>query len=129
MKFYVLMWQGLSRGKPPVRATFFVAYLLTWVINGMGVAYFSSSADPCYYTLFFPGLPDPYVGLMSLLYSVHQSHPLINIDLQNMLIDNFLEARAQRLVAFVPKQKRAKAAPDPAVIGGGGTRIVGHCCP
>ncbi|HHX83097.1 MAG TPA: hypothetical protein GX696_08975, partial [Pseudomonadaceae bacterium] len=67
IKFSVMYWQMFSLKNPSWREDFFVALLLTWIINGVILATLLSSVGPCYYSLLLPDSVDPYAALMSYL--------------------------------------------------------------
>lgn len=67
IKFSVMYWQMFSLKNPSWREDFFVALLLTWIINGVVLATLLSSVGPCYYGLLLPDSVNPYAELMSYL--------------------------------------------------------------
>ena len=78
-----VVWLAWS-GPGPLRSQFFLAYALTWIVLGVGVAIALSSAGPCYYTEVV-GAPNPYVDLLSHLATVDQTRPLAALDVQSIL--------------------------------------------
>lgn len=79
----MIAWQGWSRNRH-LRAQFFLTYALCWILLGTVLAYWLSSAGPCYYGL-LEGAPDPFAPLMGYLYGVHSQVPLNALHVQEWL--------------------------------------------
>jgi PAP2 superfamily len=66
----VLLWQTFSLEMPALRRRFFIAFVLSWILLGSGMALALPAAGPCYFGR-VTGLPDPFRPLMDYLSSVH----------------------------------------------------------
>ncbi len=89
-KFTVVLWQAFSLEDYRLRSHFFIAFLLTWIINGTLLATFLSSAGPCYFGLLHPDLMDPFAGLMSFLHELDENGtPVWALFAQNYLWEAF----------------------------------------
>lgn len=84
-KFCFLFWQAFSTALPVVRAQFFLTTLLSWAINGSLLAVIFSSAGPCFYDLVYPGIENPYEGLMRYLRATHEVLPVWDLPVQDWL--------------------------------------------
>ena len=79
----MIAWQGWSRNRK-LRLQFLLTYALCWILLGTVLAYWLSSAGPCYYGLVEAG-PDPFAPLMDYLYGVHAQVPLNALQVQEWL--------------------------------------------
>ena len=67
----VLVWQAFSMRDRCLRQQFFLAFILTWIMLGTGMALLVPAAGPCYYGRITGVEQDPFQPLMSYLRSVH----------------------------------------------------------
>ena len=86
VKFMGLYWQAFSTSRPALRAQFFLAYILSWLINGSLFAVLLSSAGPCFYGL-VTGEADLYAPLFEYLRQANEVHALGSLDSQGYLWD------------------------------------------
>ena len=84
-KFFVMYWQTFSLKNPALREQFFLALLGIWIINGVVLATLLSSAGPCYFSLAYPDLPNPYAGLMDYLYHTDNLTAVFDLKAQEFL--------------------------------------------
>lgn len=82
--FGTVIWQGFAEDRR-LRAQFFIAFLLTFIVGGNVLAMAMSSVGPCFYGLLMPDQPDPYVALMERLHDTHSRVPLWAVDVQDQL--------------------------------------------
>ena len=66
----VLLWQALATGAPRLRQQFLIAFVLSWIVLGTGMALLFPAAGPCYFAR-VTGLHDPYEPLMTYLEGIH----------------------------------------------------------
>ena len=66
----VLVWQAFATGAPRLRQQFLIAFVLSWILLGTGMALLLPAAGPCYFGR-VTGLADPYEPLMTYLGGVH----------------------------------------------------------
>jgi PAP2 superfamily len=86
-----ILWQGWSRDVRTQRQ-FFLAFALTWMLLGSGLATLLSSAGPCFYEAVV-GRPGPYADLLRYLDSVpYDRHALFARMTQDILWQNYLRA-------------------------------------
>jgi hypothetical protein len=86
-----ILWQGWSRDVRTQRQ-FFLAFALTWMLLGSGLATLLSSAGPCYYEAVV-GRPGPYADLLRYLDSVpYDRNPLLARLTQDILWQNYMRA-------------------------------------
>jgi hypothetical protein len=78
----IIIWQANTK-EYFYRMQFFLTFLLSWIILGTGMAFYFSSAGPCYFHFYCPDIPDPYIPLMSYLYQA--ASPWV-IDIQYSLL-------------------------------------------
>lgn len=73
-----VVWLGMmARAVPPeIRAQYWLATVLSWIVIGLAAATLLSSAGPCYYDLVVAGEDNPYRALDAYLASVGQWAPL-----------------------------------------------------
>lgn len=88
VKFAMLFWMGFTFFKPALRAQFFLALILAWIINGSLLAMIFSSTGPCFFGASYPGLTDPFIPLMDHLRAVGQTVPLRNLGYMDSLWNN-----------------------------------------
>lgn len=81
--FAVLYWQLFSKSDPVVRFQFFIAFVLTWAINGTLLATIFSSAGPCFLERLTGS--DYYAPLMAQLLSAHEHYPIFAVITQNAI--------------------------------------------
>lgn len=67
-----------------LRTQFLLAYALVWILLGTLAATALSSAGPCYYARVISG-SDPYQPLLAYLHSLHASHGVIAVTIQENL--------------------------------------------
>lgn len=79
----MIAWQGWSKNRR-LRSQFLLTYALCWILLGTVLAYWLSSAGPCYYGLVTAG-PDPFAPLMSYLYGVDARIPVNALRVQEWL--------------------------------------------
>jgi hypothetical protein len=79
----MIAWQGWSPNRR-LRLQFLLTYALCWILLGTVLAYWLSSAGPCYYGLVEAG-SDPFAPLMAYLYGVHAQVPLNALQVQEWL--------------------------------------------
>jgi hypothetical protein len=94
LKFSVLFWQSFVTKDNEGRATFFLAYLFSWIINAVAVAMMFSSVGPCFYGLLHIGGIDPYADQVAFLADVNNMHALSSIVTQGILWNNYVEPSA-----------------------------------
>ena len=89
--FLVLYWQLLSTRDMALRAQFFIAFVLSWAIQGTLMAILFSSAGPCFYE----GIvgTERFVPLMEYLRGVNETLPVWALDTQNRLWSNYEEQK------------------------------------
>jgi hypothetical protein len=88
-----ILWQGWSRHRA-LRAQFFVAFALMWIVLGTVLATTWSSAGPCYYAR-VTSRPDPYAPLLGYLGEVHTHYrPLFSRITQDLLWANYMSPSA-----------------------------------
>lgn len=85
IKFLVMYWQAFSLKRPALREQFFIALLGIWIVNGTVLATLLSSAGPCYFGDLYPGMADPYAGLMDYLYATAKEVPVYDLFVQEYL--------------------------------------------
>lgn len=78
-----MVWQAWS-GRDPLRAQFFLTYVLSWILLGLLMAVVFSSAGPCYYRAVV-GAPSTYDALMAHLGGVDGMKPLLALEIQDHL--------------------------------------------
>jgi len=83
----VVLWQTWSTDRP-LRARFFLAYVLVWALLGTLVAIALASGGPCFYGR-LTGLDDPFRPLTNYLTTVSATYHLQALDLQQMLWLNY----------------------------------------
>ncbi len=84
LTWMVWMWLAFDTRLSHLRTRFFASFMLTWMLGGGVLAFMLSSAGPVFYSNL--GLsPDPYVGLMSYLRSVHEVYTVDALPMQEML--------------------------------------------
>ncbi len=81
--FAVLYWQLFSKRQPRLRFQFFVAFILSWAINGTLLATILSSAGPCFLERLTGS--DYYTPLMTRLLQAHEDFPIFAITTQNAI--------------------------------------------
>jgi len=79
----MIAWMGWTRDRR-LRMQFLLTYALCWILLGTVLAYWLSSAGPCYYGL-VEGALDPFAPLMGYLYGVHAQVPLNALQVQEWL--------------------------------------------
>ncbi len=90
-KFCVLYWQAFSTSQPMVRAQFFIATLLTWIINGSLFALLFSSAGPVFFDRLYPDAANPYHDLMAYLRAVNEVLPVWDLPVQEFLWQKYTD--------------------------------------
>jgi hypothetical protein len=83
----LVFWQAWSPHRR-LRAQFFLTYTLGWILLGTVLATLLSSAGPCFYGQ-IAGSPDPYAPLMHYLRQVDLAYPLISIEVQRILLQQY----------------------------------------
>jgi hypothetical protein len=89
MLAFVMAWQVFALRDLRLRAQYFYATFLTWIVLGNLAAIIFSSAGPCYFGLVTGGA-DPYAPLMNYLHEAHQQIPVLSVWAQDMLWDVYL---------------------------------------
>lgn len=71
-------WLAMMMPKvsPDLRSQYWLSTVLSWVVVGLVMATFLSSAGPCYYGFVVPGAENPYLGLDTYLAGVADRLPL-----------------------------------------------------
>lgn len=92
MDFGLSCWQESLFGKQTPKnvftvCSFFLTFILSWIILGTILAYCLSSAGPCYYDFFSHDKLHPYAPLMS--YLSNNASPWI-INLQKSLLTDLM---------------------------------------
>jgi hypothetical protein len=88
---FAIIWQAWSRDLRTQRQ-FFLAFALTWMLLGTGLATLLSSAGPCYYEAVV-GKAGPYRDLLRYLDSVpYDLNPLLARKTQDILWQNYMRA-------------------------------------
>ncbi len=80
----LIIWQGNIKERF-YRMQFFLTFMIAWLLLGTAGAYYFSSAGPCYFNIYAPSTPNPYVPLMSYL-ATHA--PAWVTDLQKTLLEH-----------------------------------------
>jgi hypothetical protein len=83
----VVVWQAWNPDRA-ARLRFLLAFVLTWILLGTGLATLLSSAGPCYFAQ-VTGQPDPYALLFEYLHAVDVRTPLGNLRAQEWLWTNY----------------------------------------
>ena len=76
VKFMCLYWMGFTVDKSSLRAQFFIAYLISWIVNGTFFALIFSSGGPCFYALITGEAVDPYLPLFDYLRAANEHWPI-----------------------------------------------------
>lgn len=97
MMFFVA---AFDRRVPERRMVFLVAFSLTWMIGGNLLATVFSSAGPVYYQALGHG--DTFVPQMQGLRALNQVSPVWALDLQDMLMRNYLEDGPIKGISAMP---------------------------
>lgn len=87
-----VFWAGLAaspRVPQAVRAQYWFATIVSWIVVGLLMATAFSSAGPCYYTEFVPGAPSPYTELLQYIAQVDGIHQLSSSMAKQMLWDSY----------------------------------------
>lgn len=84
----VFYWMGWRRWDS-LRAHFFTAYFLIWIVLGTGLAVWFSSAGPVYYEAVVQE-PSPFRPLVDYLNQVGESRPLTALQVQGMLWNEYV---------------------------------------
>src|SRR6185503_14327652 len=86
-KFFVCLWQAFSLKRPCLREQFFLTFIASWIVNGTILAILLSSAGPCFFGKMYPGLADPYAGLMVYLHNTGKIRQVFDLQAMDMLWD------------------------------------------
>jgi PAP2 superfamily protein len=87
--FALWFWFAFRPDFAPLRTRFFLSYMITWWLGGGLLAYFLSSAGPCYYALI--GVPeDPFGPQLAYLANVDAHFPLGALDAQKLLWEGYI---------------------------------------
>ena len=79
--FGLWFWFAFRPDFTALRTRFFLSYMITWWLGGGLLAYFFSSAGPCYYALI--GVPeDPFAPQLAYLADINAHLPLGALDAQ-----------------------------------------------
>ncbi len=78
----VIIWQAITKERY-YRMQFLLTFMVSWIILGTIMAYYFSSAGPCFYNTYVSATDNPYLPLMVYLY--HAAPPWV-IELQNTLL-------------------------------------------
>lgn len=97
MLFFVA---AFDRREPQRRMVFLVAFALTWMIGGNLLATVFSSAGPVYFEVL--GYGDTFAPQMQALHEMHRISPVWALDLQDMLIRNYLEDGPVKGISAMP---------------------------
>ena len=84
----VIAWQAWNRDRQ-LRSQFLLAYAISSILLGTGMATWLSSAGPCYYAEVVQG-PDPYAALFGFLHEVDVVHRLAALRLQELLWQGYM---------------------------------------
>ncbi|QEX20401.1 hypothetical protein FRZ61_03180 [Hypericibacter adhaerens] len=84
MLAFMMTWQAFAQGNPRLRAQYFYATFLTWILLGNIAAIFLSSVGPCYFGRVVGGV-DPYGPLMAYLREADQHMTVMSLWAQDML--------------------------------------------
>jgi hypothetical protein len=74
-----LFWAGAlvsTRVSESLRIRYWTATIASWVLIGLFMATFLSSAGPCFFSEIVPDMVDPYAGLRAYLSDVSATYPL-----------------------------------------------------
>jgi hypothetical protein len=89
VKFVVLYWQAFDTKRPRLRAQFFLTLVAAWMINGSLLALLFASVGPCFYGRVYPGIADPYQGLMAYLHGVYEWHSVSALNAQDYIWNKY----------------------------------------
>jgi hypothetical protein len=84
----LVYWQAWSAERA-LRMQFFLTYTIGWIVLGTVLATLLSSAGPCFFSAVTGG-PNPYAPLMAYLHMVDVTHPLISLEVQRILLHEYL---------------------------------------
>lgn len=92
--WFIVMWGvwvffAFSEKSSETRTRFFLCFMLTWLAGGTVMAFYYSSAGPCFFER-MGFAPDPYAPLMAHLNAVNATLPIWALDVQNALWDGYL---------------------------------------
>lgn len=90
LKVLVVVWQAFSAKDDHVRGTFFLTYLITWILLGTVIAMATSSGGPCYFQ-YVHAPPNPYAEQMAYLDGLDQQYGLNALFFQHELWKNYVE--------------------------------------
>ena len=82
----MMLWQAITKERF-YRAQFFLTFFLCWIILGTLLAYYFSSAGPCFYGFYSNDTHNPFIPLMSYL---DDHAPSWIIELQKVLLMQLL---------------------------------------
>ena len=83
----LVYWQAWSADRRR-RMRFFLTYTVGWILLGTVLATLLSSAGPCFYSA-VTGAPSPYAPLMAYLHTVNDTHSLISLEVQGILLHEY----------------------------------------
>lgn len=87
-KLAVVLWMAFSLRRA-LRARFFIAYVLVYVLLGHLAALGFSSAGPPYFADVVPGPYDPFRPLLDYLWGLHDEYYLYAVDIQGTVWAGF----------------------------------------
>jgi hypothetical protein len=88
-KLAVVLWMAFSRRRW-LRARFFIAYILVYVVLGHLAALAFSSAGPPYFAEVVAGAADPFRPLLDYLWALHDEYYLYAADIQGTVWAGYL---------------------------------------
>ena len=83
--FAALFWFMFLAKNEALRMRFFLAFILSWGINGSFLAMLFASSGPGFFHFLYPGQLNPYQGLMESLHAANQMYPVWALDTQKIL--------------------------------------------
>lgn len=109
----MIAWMGWTRDRR-LRMQFLLTYALCWILLGTVLAYWLSSAGPCYYGL-VEGTPDPFAPLMGYLYGLHAQFPVNALHMQEWLWSGYAGLAPSEGISAMPSLHVALAVLYPLV--------------
>lgn len=88
-KYVMVLWQAFSLKRLNLRARYFITMILVWIVNGFVLALVFSSAGPCYFSYFYPDLPNPYEGLTAFLRQSHEKMEVMDLWAMDYLLNAY----------------------------------------
>lgn len=80
----VFLGGALMLKRPQLRAQYLIAFIMSWIVLGSGLALTLSSVGPCFYEAIYGS--DRFVGLMNYLASANEQYPIWALATQDYLL-------------------------------------------